>query len=345
MPKEDLMEGLWTARRATESLCRPLQIEDHLVQPDQFVSPPKWHLAHTTWFFENFILGRYQPGYRPRDPAYSFMFNSYYESVGSRAEKGRRSCYSRPGVEEVYQYRRDVDADLAALLASPAGNNPDLTGLVELGIHHEQQHQELLATDIKRILHFNLSRPAYPGAGLHPVRTGSAPFPASRWVEFPEGLRDIGWSGDGFSWDNERPHHKTWIGAFRIQNIPISNGKYLEFIRDGGYARADLWLSEGWRLVHQEGWKAPMYWERSGDGRDGWSEYTMAGLRALDPDSPVCHVSYFEADAFARWSLARLPTEAEWETAFRMSASELQGMLGTLWQWTASAYLAYPGFR
>jgi ergothioneine biosynthesis protein EgtB len=342
MTREDLIEGLWAARRATESLCLPLAVEDHVVQPEESVSPPKWHLAHTTWFFENFLLGKYQAGYRPKDPAYAFLFNSYYESAGGRAEKGKRGCYSRPSVEDVYRYRRDVDADVAALLASPAGSNPDLAGLVELGIHHEQQHQELLATDIKRILHFNPSRPAYAGSGPHGGPSGSV---SSRWVGIPEGLRDIGWSGDAFSFDNERPRHKVWVGAFRIQDGLVSNGRYLEFIRDGGYSRADLWLSEGWRVLHQEGWTAPMYWERSGGGGDGWSEYTLAGMRALDPDAPVCHVSFFEADAFARWSGARLPTEAEWETACLNGAPDLRGMLGGLWQWTASAYLAYPGFK
>ncbi|MDB5102731.1 MAG: hypothetical protein JWP91_420, partial [Fibrobacteres bacterium] len=273
MASETLIDDLWTARRATESLCAPLRIEDHVVQPEACVSPPKWHLAHTAWFFETFLLGKHQPGYVPRDAAYAFLFNSYYESVGRRAEKARRGDYSRPSVEEIYAYRHAVDEDLGNMLASPAGRHPQVEGLVELGLHHEMQHQELLATDIKRILHFNPSRPAYrmEAWGPDPVPEGGP-----GWIGFPAGLREIGWSaeapeaGGGFSFDNEIPRHQVHLRGFRIQDRLASNARYLEFMRDGGYSRPELWLSEGWRLVKEEGWRAPMYWEEDGTG---WSEY------------------------------------------------------------------------
>ncbi|MDB5048743.1 MAG: ergothioneine biosynthesis protein EgtB [Fibrobacteres bacterium] len=350
------LDALLAARRATEALCAPLRTEDHVVQPREAVSPPKWHLAHTTWFFETFLLGRYQPGYHPAAAEYAFLFNSYYESVGSRAEKGERGSYSRPTVREVLAYRRRVDESLGDLLASPLARNPDVEGLVELGIHHEQQHQELLVTDIKAILHFNPSRPAYleGSTEFHPrpakpesnpasaIGLSSPPAPKPRWIAFPSGLREIGWHGGGFSFDNERPRHPVFVAGFRLEDRLVTNAGYLEFIRAEGYSRPEFWLSEGWRLARQEGWKAPLYWEEI-DGR--WSEYTLGGTRPLDPDSPVCHVSHFEADAFARWRRARLPTEAEWETACIAGDAGLLQMTGELWQWTASAYLPYPGFR
>jgi ergothioneine biosynthesis protein EgtB len=354
LPNGDRVGALWAARRATEALCRPLTTEDHVVQPWEAVSPPKWHLAHTTWFFETFLLGKYQPGYRAADAAYAFLFNSYYESIGRRAEKGKRGCYSRPTVAEVCAYRRAVDEKLGELLAAPAGRNPDVEGLVELGIHHEQQHQELLVADIKAILHFNPSRPDYPqGIDLfHPKPAltdavtdpgdGSAAALPPRWIGFPAGLREIGWLGNGFSFDNERPRHPEFVRGFRLEDRLVSNARYLEFVRAGGYSRPELWLSQGWRLVQQEGWNAPLYWEET-DGY--WSEYTLGGSRPLNPDLPVCHVSLFEADAFARWRRARLPTEAEWETACLSGNPGLRQMQGELWQWTASAYLPYPGFR
>lgn len=336
-------EEFQTVRRATESICRNLENEDHVVQPHAWISPPKWHLAHTTWFFEQFLLGRHVPGYIPRDPTFAYLFNSYYESAGPKAEKERRGAFSRPTVERVLAYRREVEESVRDLLASSRGGAPGIDELLEVGLHHERQHQELLIADIKAIFHFNPSRPAYGGAqdAFHPpppVQAGPA-----RWIGVSGGLREIGWNGAGFSFDNERPRHRVFLRDFRMQDRLADNGSYLAFIRDGGYARPELWLSEGWRMVRSEGWTAPLYWEE----KDGsWSEFTPAGQLPLRMESPVCHVSYFEADAFARWSHARLPTEAEWETACDDGTEAgFQGMLGALWQWTASAYLPYPGFR
>ena len=367
--RDGLLERWRAARRETEALCLALEVEDYCVQPEEDVSPPKWHLAHTTWFFETFLLGKHLPGYRPRDPSYAFLFNSYYEAAGARAPRGKRGDYSRPTVAEVYAYRKQVDAALEDFLGSPAGNWAEIGGpraeirdLIELGLNHEQQHQELLLTDIKRILHFNPSRPAYR---TRPKKGSLADVPPS-WVEVEGGLKDIGWEGKGFAFDNEKPRHKHFLVPFRIEDRAVSNSRYLAFIADGGYDRPDLWLSEGWRISREGGWRAPLYWEWDGAG---WSEYTLEGLRPLRMAAPVCHVSYFEADAFARWSGARLPTEQEWEVASRLAGLEslrrgsfaeegalhpdpasasagfpLQ-MLGDVWEWTASAYLPYPGFR
>lgn len=332
-------EELLAARKATEAICRPLALEDYVVQPEECVSPPKWHLAHTTWFFETFVLGRFRPGLRTRRPDYDFLFNSYYEAAGPRADKARRGGYSRPTVEAVYAYRREVDEALLEMLASPHTADREADALIELGIRHEGQHQELLAMDIKRIFHFNPSR---PDAGeLHAFHPLAAEGKA-RWIDVPGGMRDIGWNGDGFSFDNEKPRHRVFLRDFRIQDRLVSNGRYLEFIRDGGYSRPELWLSDGWRAVNENGWRAPLYWEEQ-DGRR--CEFTLRGMVPLDGNSPVCHVSYYEADAFARWSGGRLPTEAEWETACALEGAKPGQMLGVLWQWTASAYLPYPGFR
>jgi ergothioneine biosynthesis protein EgtB len=339
-------EESWRAvRRATEALCAPLQVEDHCAQPTEEASPPKWHLAHTTWFLEEFLLSRYRKDYRTFDDTFAFLFNSYYESVGPRAEKSRRGCYSRPTVGRVLAYRHAVNDRMEELFASREYRDAQEPGdLVELGIHHEQQHQELLLTDIKAILHCNPSRPAYTEAAgcRHPGNPSAQEAAAPRWIEFPAGLHSIGWSGNGFSFDNERPRHRQFLRGFRIRDHLISNGEYLEFIQAGGYRRPDLWLSDGWRLSQREGWRAPLYWEGSGAA---WSEYTLGGMAPLDPARPVCHVSYFEADAFARWRGSRLPAEAEWETACRHGDAALRQMHGALWQWTASAYLPYPGFR
>lgn len=331
-------------RKATEALCRPLAREDHLAQPFEWVSPPKWHLAHTAWFFETFLLLPHLKGYTAFDPHYGFLFNSYYESLGERAEKSRRSTYSRPTLDEVMRYRHLVDMALEDLLATDTGRLPEVAALVELGLHHEQQHQELLLADIKAILHANPSRPAYlPPSVVVPAQDWVARVGADDpWVEFPEVPAHVGWSGEGFAFDNERPRHRVFLSPFRIARRPTTNGQYLRFIEEGGYTRPGLWLSDGWQRVKQEGWRAPLYWERAPDsGR--WLEYGWDGLQPLDLDAPVRHVSYYEADAFARWSGARLPNESEWEVA----AASPEGLEGTGldWEWTASAYLPYPGYR
>ena len=336
-------ERFLRVRKETGNLVRGLPMEDLMVQPWDWVSPPKWHLAHTTWFFENFLLCRFLPGYRITDPGYGFLFNSYYESVGKRADKARRGTYSRPTVAEVLAYRARVDSALGDLLSMGSGPSEEIRALVELGIHHEQQHQELLLADIKSILYNNPSRPGHAGLAegdrAYLLSRGNAPADPLRWMDFSAGLRDIGWGGEGFSFDNEGPLHRVWLEAFRIRDRPVTNRQYLEFVEDGGYTRPGLWLSDGWKTVVNQGWEAPLYWEKAGSR---WSEFTWKGMGPLDAEAPVRHASYFEADAFARWSRARLPTEYEWEAAAR----EREWILpGQVWEWTASAYLPYPGFR
>ncbi len=347
-------------RRATAALCAPLEPEDLAVQPFEWVSPPKWHLAHTTWFFEAMILGRFRPGYAPFDPHSAFLFNSYYESLGPRAEKPRRGAYSRPTAAEVLRYRVRVDAAMEDWLDSCREMDSEPADLAELGLQHEQQHQELLLCDIKAILHQNPSRPAYrsgaeggaqPGAaggeavgdaasGAASASGGNRDSGAGAWIPVAGGLREMGWGGGGFAFDNEGPRHTVYLGDCLVAGRPATNADYAGFIADGGYRRPELWLSDGWAVSRREGWEAPLYWERD-DGTSGaWLEYGWRGLRPLDPAQPVRHVSYYEADAFARWRGARLPTEAEWE-----AAADSLGGRGSNWEWTASAYLPYPGYR
>jgi len=344
-------------RKASLSIAAPLEIEDQVVQSMPDVSPTKWHLAHTTWFFEEFLLGPQLPGYRPFNEQFRYLFNSYYESVGPRHERPRRGLLTRPTVREVLLYRAYVDEQMASLLEriEPAS---ELHALVELGMNHEQQHQELMITDLKHVLSCNPLEPAYrvdleSGAGKPRGR-------ALGWTAFGGGLQEIGTDGDdGFCFDNESPRHRVWLEAFELGDRLVTNAEYLEFVRAGAYEQPTLWLSDGWAAVQQQGWRHPLYWS---DGLD--SEFTLAGRRALDPDAPVCHLSYFEADAFARWAGARLPTEAEWETAsaafpvagnflgrealhpLPAAADEgLRQLFGDVWEWTGSAYAPYPGFR
>ncbi len=352
-----LAEHYRSVRRFTESLCEPLAPDDFVIQSMTDASPIKWHLAHTTWFFETFVLARSIPGYRPFHSLFNFLFNSYYDAAGPRWPRPQRGLLSRPTVTEIFQYRHAIDERVDSLIAARAGD--DAAAILLLGLHHEQQHQELMITDLKH---------GWSANPLHPVYRDALPDtgapPPMRWLDFPEALVWIGHEGRDFAFDNEAPRHRAFAARFSIASRLATNAEYLAFIADGGYARPELWLSDGWAARNARGWDAPLYWHRDGSK---WSVFTMAGLRPLNPAEPVCHVSYYEADAFARWAGARLPTEVEWETAaagnaiaghfiesgrFHPAAAAapddrgpLHQLYGDVWQWTASPYLAYPGYR
>ena len=336
----NLLEKYRAVRAASEAICRSLQKEDYVVQPIADVSPPKWHLGHITWFWEAFVLTPHQPGYRPCNPDYNYVFNSYYETIGARVVRTNRGNLSRPSVDEVYDYRRYVDERMAALIG--AGPDPALEQLIVLGLNHEQQHQELLYTDIKYILGHNPLFPAWSDRdideGPAPAQPGTPPAPtgASGFIPIPAGIYEIGYQGDGFCFDNELARHKVWLDDFQIAEGLVTNAEYLEFMDAGGYKNFNYWHSEGWDWVKNHGTAAPLYWHFI-DG--GWHHYTMAGLRPIDPEQPVCHINYYEAAAFAAWKGCRLPTEWEWE-----AASGRFGW-GKRWEWTESAYLPYPGFK
>lgn len=323
------LDRFQTVRSRTEELAAPLSAEDQTVQSMPDASPTKWHLAHTTWFFETFVLRPHATGYRSFDPAFEYLFNSYYEAVGPRHPRPQRGMITRPGVEEVMAYRRHVTGAMLEFLA----DEHDAHGLIELGLHHEQQHQELILMDIKHALSMNPLRPAYRPAKPPDLRAAEP----LAWREFEGGLVEIGYDGRDFAFDNEGPRHRCWLDSFAVAMRPVSCGEYLAFMEEGGYRRAEFWLSAGWDCVNRNGWEAPLYWEQ----KDGaWCVFTLSGLEPVDPARPVCHVSAFEAAAFAKWAGKRLPREAEWETA----AGVLQGQ-GEVWEWTGSPYIAYPGYR
>jgi formylglycine-generating enzyme required for sulfatase activity len=434
----DLIQRYRAVRACTLRLAEPLSAEDCAIQSMPDVSPTRWHLAHTTWFFETFVLARAPRGHRAFDPAFAYLFNSYYDAVGPQYPRARRGLLSRPSTAEVLAYRSAVDAQLPALLEQldpRRERDQELLRAVELGLHHEQQHQELILTDIKHVLSVNPLRPAYrprgePGssdgptargeeaaAGRAPAADGApagaaatdgawaarpdgacpgaAPVqPPLSWHGVDAGLHRIGDAGAAFAFDNERPRHRVFLEPFELASRLVTNGEYAQFIEDGGYQRPELWLADGWAKAQAEGWRAPLYWtdgEPRGAGqaapasrrqaadpaarrRDAARaglpppryEFTLAGLLPLDPSAPVCHVSYYEADAYARWAGARLPTEQEWEVlaprsaapgafvedgclhprpAAAAAARELTQMLGDAWEWTSSAYSPYPGYR
>jgi ergothioneine biosynthesis protein EgtB len=344
-------------RQLTETLCATLEVEDYGLQSTPDCSPPKWHLAHTTWFFETFLLATHEIGFRPFHPAFGYLFNSYYETIGDRWPRPARGLLSRPTVREVCAYRKAIDERVSALIDRvDEAMLAVLAPLVVLGLNHEQQHQELLLTDLKHAFALNPLRPVYCRSTADGIPHGS-PHPLE-WHTFSAGVQWLGHKGDGFAFDNESPRHRVWVDGYQIASRSVTVAEYLEFMEAGGYDRPEFWLSDGWAARQQQGWTAPLYWEQT---TDGWSAFTLRGLKPLEPAEPVCHVSFYEADAFARWAGARLPTEAEWEAAasgtpiagnfldsgqFHPTPDTGHGQLyGDVWEWTASPYIAYPGYR
>jgi ergothioneine biosynthesis protein EgtB len=323
-------------RAETERRAAPLSAEDQVVQSMPDASPTKWHRAHTTWFFEQFLLVPHLPGYRVFDESFAYLFNSYYVAAGPRHARPRRGMLTRPGAAEVAAYRAHVDAAVARLLASPEeARLAEVLRILEIGLSHEQQHQELILTDILHAFAQNPLMPAYDATWPAPAVATPKGF-----AELPRGVHRIGFAGEGFCFDNESPAHEVLVPPSRIARGLVTNAQWLEFMLDGGYSTPSLWLSDGWATVEAEGWRAPLYWRE----RDGaWHTLTLSGLLPVSPRAAVCHVSYYEADAFARWAGKDLPTEAQWEVA--AGENLIDDAFDTVWQWTRSAYLPYPGYR
>ncbi len=359
LDRGSLRDRYAAVRQATMSLTDGLSDEDQVVQSMPDASPVKWHLGHTTWFFETFILADHRAGHAPFDPDFGFLFNSYYEAKGPRQPRPRRGMLTRPSLSKVVDFRRHVDDAMTALLSTADARTwHEIAPLVELGLNHEEQHQELILTDLLHAFSCNPLKPAY-----RPYRSApAAETPALTWLGFDEGLYEIGHDGGGFAFDHEGPRHKVWLRPFRLASRLVTNADWLAFVEAGGYEHPEFWLSDGWALVQAEGWRAPVYWQR----RDGaWWSMTLSGMQPLEPDAPVSQISYVEADAFAHWAGKRLPTEAEWEVAARSvtvdgnlrgsgllrptaaagPAGRLLQMYGDVWEWTQSAYTAYPGYR
>ncbi len=355
----DVLRRYEEVRRLSEEICAPLAVEDYVIQTMPDTSPPKWNLAHTSWFFETFLLSEFWQNYQVFHPEFGYLFNSYYEAVGDRHPRPRRGLLSRPTVAEVLKYRSHVDQAICRLIESA---NADVWGkalpLIELGLNHEQQHQELLLSDLKHILAENPMKPAYEAAQVPPSAAGAE----LKWEAQPGGVVEIGWAGTDFAFDNERPRHTTYTAPYRLASRLTTNAEYQEFIDDGGYQQARHWLSAGWALGQEQRWQAPLYWEQRGEA---WHHFTLAGMQPVQAADPVCHVSYYEADAFASWSGKRLASEVEWELAAADVAADgnffdidetcqprpassgpgVQQMFGDVWEWTASPYSAYPGYR
>jgi len=353
-----LRKDFFRIRKATESFCKDLEIEDYVVQSIPEASPVKWHLAHTSWFFETFILSPHLPGYRSCSPKYRNFFNSYYQAVGSTISQDQRGSFSRPTVKDIYAYRNHVDMSMETFFQD-AGRTKRLKDLTALGLSHEQQHQELILTDLKHAFASNPLRPVYrPGRPPHDESR-----PPHQWIPYPGGTISIGTSGPAFAFDNECPSHKIFLEPYQLASRLVTVGEYLAFMEDGGYLKPDLWFSDGWKLIQERGWKSPLYMEMK-EGQ--WWVMTLSGFRKVCEAEPVCHINYYEADAYARWAGFRLPTEQEWECA--ASGLSIQGnfveeqsyhplardnreppdspsqMFGDVWEWTSSPYAPYPGY-
>ncbi|MCP5459665.1 MAG: ergothioneine biosynthesis protein EgtB [Gammaproteobacteria bacterium] len=357
--RSDLVNRYHRVRQQTEALCRPLATEDYCIQTMPEVSPSKWHIGHVSWFFETFLLLPLQPHYRVFDERYDHLFNSYYLTHGRPFPRPQRGLLSRPTVAEIYEYRAHVDAAMERLVAELDSDQWSLLAArTMLGLQHEQQHQELLLTDIKHVFAFNPLRPAYQEPTTPRVSDRGEPL---QWLEYAGGLHTIGYSGESFCFDNETPSHRVYSEPYALGSRLVTNGEFLEFIEAGGYQCPEYWLSDGWAMVCDKNWQAPLYWEK---GESGWWQMSLSGMQALVANEPVCHVSFYEADAYARWAGKRLPSEAEWELAastrnsagtgnFResghlhpMPAREGANQLyGDVWEWTQSSYAPYPGFR
>lgn len=369
MNRSELFERYQLTRRITEQLISPLEVEDTVVQPIMDVSPPKWHLGHTSWFFETFLLAPYLTNFRPFHPKYSFIFNSYYDHVGQRVERAKRGLLSRPTLKDILDYRKSTDQGICHLISGVSEDDwQDVAKLTELGLNHEQQHQELLLTDIKYILGHNPLFPAYIESNTSRSNHDSNDaLTQPEFIEIPGGVYTIGHQSEDFHFDNESPSHEVLISDLKLQNRLVTNKAYLEFIHDGGYQDFRHWLSDGWDTLKKNKWCSPLYWHNF-DGE--WFEYTLHGLQPLALSAPICHISFYEAEAFASWAGKRLPTEAEWEISAKNlpdafsnsgrflenghyhpqmissdSTLELHQMFGDVWEWSASSYLPYPGYR
>ena len=356
----NLVDRFTKVRFFTNKLCEPLETEDFVIQSMPDVSPTKWHLAHTSWFFEAFVLKKANPDYKSIHPLYSYLFNSYYIQAGDRWTRPNRGLLSRPTVKDIFEYRNYVNEHVQNFIEKSSDKIfNDLAPVIEIGLNHEQQHQELLLTDIKHVLSHNPLHPVYSEKSIN----DSHPIKKEQWFIFEKGIYEIGSDGKNFCYDNETPVHKQFLNSFALADRLITNKEFIEFIEDGGYTNPLLWLSDGWAVVENQKWIAPLYWKKN-DGE--WYNFTLNGFRKISLDEPVCHVSHFEADAFAAWKGRRLPTEAEWEVA--VAAQNIEGnfvdekqfqpvpltendpnklkqMFGDVWEWTQSAYLPYPGYK